>query len=278
MLRERRLNAAAGLKADALTGATLTRSGGERVEIVPDGRGGWTLADGEAAEAEPVERLMDWLTEPTVERWASSGNGPTETDQIDLYVAGQDVTYRVDPGSGQGSRSDLDGVFELPPEVAVLLDSELRARTAIPLTLEQIDRVEVIDESKASGGGGEASGGGGGASGGLASGRVLRRLADGRYDSGTTGMSVERAARVMDVLAGLRAERYVSEPAAASTAPGPEAGGYRVVAATGEAYRLLGSGEGIWRFDDPDGATRWLTLSDADATLLASPREGPGSP
>ena len=259
-LRERTLNTTTGAKTAEPIGATLVRLDGQRFEVVSDGRGGWTLADGEATEPEPVERLMGWLAEPTVERWVSSDEGPMRPGHIDLHVAGQDVTYRIDPGSGRGSRSDLDGVFRLPPEVVAALDVELRARTVIPLTLKQIDRVEVIDE--------------GGASGGQASGGVLRRLEDGRYDAGTTGLSVERVAQVMDVLAGLRAERFASEPAATPNAA-DERGGYRIVAASDDVYDLIRTEAGTWRLDGPNGAKRWFTLSDVDASLLASPREAP---
>ena len=185
---------------------------------------------------------------------------------IDLYVAGQDVTYRVDPESAVASRSDLVGAFRLPPEVVAVLCAELRARTVIPLTLEQIDRVELVGSGIASGS--DPPGGGGGASGG-----VLRRLGDGRYDAGTTGMSVERVARVMDVLAGLRADRFVSEPA-----PAPTAAGYRVVAISDDVYHLIKTEAGTWRLAGPDGSVRWFTLSDADASVLASPRESPGAP
>ena len=77
----------------------------------------------------------------------------------------------------------------------------------------------------------------------------------------------------MDVLAGLRAERFEAAPATASSVP--EGGGYRVIAGSGEVYELAVSVKGRWCIREPGGAVRCFTLSDEDEAVLNSPLNKP---
>ncbi len=165
----------------------------------------WTLSGHGDADQPTAESLLKAVSPLRAVRWVPAPESAsfTLTLRVGVGEGGDDFTIEVDPRLGVGRivGDDTDAAFMLPADLLALLEAEYRPRTLIPATVGDLRSVTRVD------GVGEHRVGGAGST-------TIRRDNLGRYVT-DLGAAVDQrsAATLLDTLAGLRAERFLDEPA-----------------------------------------------------------------
>ncbi|MEM7627536.1 MAG: DUF4340 domain-containing protein [Planctomycetota bacterium] len=121
----------------------LERDDAHEFVFVRENDGRWSLEGADAEwEAVAFSRLQDWLEAPRVAEWTARSELPR--GPIARLSTGSDrPAYVVNVDQNLGQRTDLPGVFRLPPEVGPLLAREYRRRMLLPVRADEIRRVVV---------------------------------------------------------------------------------------------------------------------------------------
>lgn len=111
-----------------------------RLENTEYAEGGSRDGTGGGWESGAFDRLMEWLQAPRVEAWTSMSELP-RGPITRLSTGPEKPAYVVNTDQHLGQRTDLPGVFHLPPEISVLLAGEYRLRNVLPAQTKAISRV-----------------------------------------------------------------------------------------------------------------------------------------
>lgn len=139
MLRDRRLP-----DAGSLNELRLTRDDGESFRFTKN-KDRWVPQNADFTddwEAQRFDELGRWLQAPFVESWTAQSalpRGPVAR----LSLGDDRPAYSINVDQNLGERTDLPGVFRLPPGITSLFAEEYRQRLLIPYRPDQITRVEL---------------------------------------------------------------------------------------------------------------------------------------
>lgn len=207
--------------------------------------GRWRLAGGGGFEA---DALREALNHAAMVRAADWSPPPAEGEPwpIEVELGTADGTWHRLRLDGRSGRMEVDDQATFTAEQGTVraLTAELRDRTVLPLTADQIDSVTVIDGERE---------------------MTIRRTAEGRVVAADGGrVNTTAAGALLDALAGLRVERYRRADAAA---PPPEGEPRRTLVITtreGAERRLVLLG-------DADEGKYLARLDGIDSLLVLSP-------
>lgn len=228
----------------------LKRDDGYDFVFSPSPDGSWVLENaGQEWEAVAFDRLRRWVESPRVTEWTALSELPR--GPIARLSTGPDQpAYVVNVDQNLGQRTDLPGVFRLPPEIAPLMAHEYRKRMLLPFTAEQISGVNIgrlpsIGDDPT-----------------LILGKVVvKRAEDGGFGLNDQPIENAAAAEFFKALAGLRAKRF-------HTPPSPQerelpVKSYAIQTVDGQTFWLLRLDNGLWKLND-----RFFYLDQTtDATL-----------
>ncbi len=206
----------------------FTREGIDWVPQNPDFTADW--------EADRFTELGQWVHSPQVESWTALSELPR--GPIARLSLGEDrPAYAVNVDQNLGQRTDLPGVFQLPPAVAALFAEEYRQRLLLPYRPEQITRVELGIEPFAEYDAPPAA-------------AVVRRDAQGVFVDAQDQRYADQneCATLLNALAGLSAKRFIP--------PLPEGQRqtpikfWQLQTADGQTHRLRRYNQGVWSLDN----------------------------
>jgi len=219
------------------------------------------LAGTVAGEPEAIEALTGALAPVRAERWLAGAPAevpPFGASALRLRITLEDGTERVlvlDPESRRAAFDGAEHAFRASAPLAEALTAEFRERTVLPAEGSHVRKlVRTLN------------------------GRSLTLESDGAQApeaAGGVAIDADRAAALLEALAGLEVVRYRPAP----EAPGEPAAVFEITMADGRSYRLelmSTPGSPTGRIDPaPSEATRWFILDGELAeTLTAEIRQG----
>jgi hypothetical protein len=218
----------------------------------------WSLADAEASdwEDEAFQQLLDWLEAPRVESWTAMPELPR--GPIARLSLGQDrPAYVVNVEQGLGQRTDLPGVFRLPPGTTALFRGEYRPRLLLPFKARQIEEVKLHPPSAT------VADEGPGAN---SDSPIITRDSQGILKvNGQAAADPAMAAGLLDTLAGLQAKRYRPAPESPPSPPTSGDGWRFEIRTRGDgSFILQRDANGLWRLDQRS----FFLAEDTDTKLI----------
>jgi len=217
----------------------LTRDDGEMFRFTQN-NGRWTPQNDDFTddwEAESFDQLAQWAQTPRVKSWTPRPELPR--GPIARLSLGDDrPAYAVNIEQNLGQRTDLPGVFRLPPEITALFAAEYRNRLLLPYRADQISRVELgivpFDAAAVE----------------LPPVAVVMRADQGTYETaaGQRYDNQAECAALYNLLAGLSAKRIV--PALLPEQRQTPIKFWQLDTDDGQTHRLLRYNQGVWSLND----------------------------
>ena len=222
-----------------LSEVRLQRDDGHEFVFVQGSDNGWDLVEaaGQAWELVAFDRLRQWIESPRVVAWTAMSELPR--GPIARLSTGPDQpAYVVNVDQNLGQRTDLPGVFRLPPDIGPLLAHEYRSRMLLPVAAEDITRVQVWSAARAQAFAQTAP----------PPNAAIQQNAGGAWVSndGTPLASPERWSALPRDLAGLSAKRYFEGRPDESPADLV----LQIETRGGDTHTLIHFEAGRWAFDD----------------------------
>ncbi|MEM8738007.1 MAG: DUF4340 domain-containing protein [Planctomycetota bacterium] len=202
--------------------------------------GAWTLSQDPPGpwEEESFARLLAWLETPLAQAWTplpELPRGPTAR----LSLGPDRPAYTVSVDQNLATRTDLPGVFRLPPGTAERFAAEYRDRLILPLRSEEIASVQVAGSAEPD----PLSPAG-------PRGVTLRRGDDGVFRNGRDERYEPQAdaAAVFNAFAGFTAKRILDLPPDAPRAAPVRT--FTLETSAGESLTLRRGANGVWSHRD----------------------------